>query len=87
MARMRHGSRVMRSSACQVRLSRVLARSAGARSADHPVAGLVVGGEVAAVGRDHDADALAGVALVGQGRQVPGRRPDTGPVAHVRGPR
>ncbi len=33
MAPIRHGSRVIRSSAFQVRLSRALARSAGARSA------------------------------------------------------
>ena len=65
----------MRSSAFHVRLSRALARSAGARRALIKVLrAWFVGVQVAALRWDHDADADAGagVALVGQGRQALG---------------
>ncbi len=63
------GSRVTRSSAFQVRLSRALACSAGcAEGADEGVAGPVVGIEVVTSDWDLDADSGADVALVGQGR-------------------
>ena len=44
-----------------------------AQRADEAVAGLVVDREVVSLGRDEDADAGTGVALVGQRRQAGGR--------------
>jgi hypothetical protein len=68
MAPIRHGSRVTRSSAFQVPLSRACARSAGEWSA--LIIALPVWLSTHGLGGDLDADPGAGVTLVGQRRQA-----------------